>query len=160
MEEGLGEADALFETLREGFNGLLADRREVGEADGAVDLGAPSGGGAEAADLGDEAEEFLDGHLGVGGGALGEIAELSFYGDGVDSDIDAIDGGGAGIRAKEAGDHLHRGGLAGAVGAEEAKDVTAVDTERDAIHGAFGTVGFYEAFDFNHGEKWERESGN
>jgi len=69
-------------------------------------LGAPSGGGAEAADLGDEAEEFLDGHLGVGGGALGEIAELSFYGDGVDGDIDAIDGGGAGIRAKEAGDIL------------------------------------------------------
>jgi hypothetical protein len=107
-------------------------------------------GGAEAADFGDEAKEFLDGHLRVGGRALGQVAEFALHGDGVGGDIDAVHGGGAGVGAQEAGDQLHRRGLAGAIGAEEAQDVAAFDGESDTVHSANGAESFNQAFNFDH----------
>ena len=37
-------------------------------------------------------------------------------------------------RRQEAGEHLHCGGLAAAIGAEEAEDFTAMDTEAHVVH--------------------------
>jgi len=68
-------------------------------------------------------------------------------------DVDAANGGRAGVGPDEAGEHLHRGGFAGAVGAEETEDFAAVDGEADAVDGALGAVGFNEAFDFDHGKE-------
>src|ERR1019366_4504074 len=89
--------------------------------------------------------------------ACGQITEFVFHGDGVGGDVDAVHGGGAGVGAQETGDQLHRRGLAGAIGAEEAEDVAAFDGEGHAVNGANGAEGFNQAFDFDHG--WEKREG-
>ena len=55
-------------------------------------------------------------------------------GDGLGHDVVAGDGGGAGGGGDEARKHAHGGGLAGAVGAEEAEDLALVEAEGDIVH--------------------------
>jgi len=107
--------------------------------------------GPEAAHLGDEAEKFGHRHLGVGGRALGQVAQFALNRHGIFRDVDTVHRGPAGIRTEEAGEHLHGGGLPGPVGPEEAQDVPAFDGKADAVDRAFLSVGFNESFDFDHG---------
>ena len=51
-------------------------------------------------------------------------------------------GDGAGVRATDSFDAFHRGGLAGAVGPNEAKDLAVVDVEGDVIDCYSVAVGF------------------
>jgi hypothetical protein len=54
----------------------------------------------------------------------------------------------AGRDVQQAGQHLQRGGLAGAVRAEQPDDLTTVDAERDLVDGQSGFVRTpYEALD-------------
>jgi len=64
VNEGLGETDALLVAFGERFDRLRADRGEMGEVEHVFDAGALFDDIAEAADLGDERQEFGDGHLG------------------------------------------------------------------------------------------------
>jgi hypothetical protein len=50
------------------------------------------------------------------------------------------DGGGAGVRAGEGGQDVDGGGLAGAVGAEDAEELAAVDGEAEVVEGVDGAV--------------------
>ena len=160
VDQCLCEADALFVTFRKRLDGLVADAVEMGESEDVLDPFAFCGRGAEAADLRDETEKFFHRHLGVSRRAFGEVAELAFYGDGVDGDVDAANGGRAGVGSDEAGEHLHRGRFAGAIGAEETEDLAAVYFKTNAVHGTLGAIVFNEACDFDHGLKrglWEAE---
>ena len=51
-------------------------------------------------------------------------------------DVVAEDLAGPAVDREEGGEHLEHGGLAGAVGAEDAEDLAAVDLEVDAVDGA------------------------
>ena len=62
----------------------------------------------------------------------------------------AADHDGSGGGRDETGDHAHGGGLAGAVGPEEAEDFAALHRERDPCHGPFCSEMFLEVFDFYH----------
>jgi len=129
MKQRLGEADALLVALGERFDALAADRIEVGEGDRAIDLGSAFRGGAEAPGLGDEAEEFLHGHLAVGWCALREVTDAALHRHRVLRHVVSIDERGTGGGPQESRDHLHGRRLAGAIGPEEAEDVAAVDRE-------------------------------
>jgi hypothetical protein len=129
----------------------------MGESEDVFDAFALGGRVAEAADLGDETEKFFDSHLGVSWRAFREIAELAFYRDGVDCDVDTADGGRAGVGSDEAGEHLHRGRFTGTIRAEKTEDLAAVYFETNAVHGALGAIGFNEACDFDHWMKLDFE---
>ena len=61
--------------------------------------------------------------------------------------IEAGDVDRAGIREPEAKGALEEGGLAGAIGAEQAEDFPRADAKGDGIDGADGAVGFYQVTD-------------
>ena len=64
-------------------------------------------------------------HVAVAGRALRQVAELRFGQLGLLEHVDAGDARAAGVRLQEAGQHLHGGRLAGAVGAEKAQHLAA-----------------------------------
>ena len=133
MEDRLRQAHALPVAL-----GQLADRPVVHALDarrshGRVEPLLPHGT-RELAQVGDEGEVVGDEHVTVQRVVLGEVADAAFrlargvgHGDAVQAD-------GPGVRLDVLGDHAHRGGLAGAVGAEEAHHLAAVDREGRLVH--------------------------
>lgn len=64
---------------------------------------------------------------------LGRDVEQPFYFDGVFQHIVAVDGDPSGGWADEAGEHADGGGLAGAVGSQEAEGLASEDVEGYAI---------------------------
>jgi hypothetical protein len=80
---------------------------------------------------------------------LEESAEAALDGGGMGAGIEAGDVDGAGIRLTEAEDALEERGLAGAIGAEEAEDLTVRDEEIDGVNGGDGaeTAGEGGGFD-------------
>ena len=83
--------------------------------------------------VGDEVEQRRGRHVAIGGRALGQIADPPADLDRVLREVDAADLDAAGVGRQIAGDHPHRGRLAGAVGAEKAQDLAARDVEGDAV---------------------------
>jgi hypothetical protein len=69
VHDGLGQADAAFEALGKGFDGLRGDTLELQTADDVVEAGLAVGAG-EAAQVGDEVEERRYGHLAIERGAF------------------------------------------------------------------------------------------
>ena len=55
-------------------------------------------------------------------------------------DILAVEGDGAGLGTKQAGDGLEGGGLTGAVGTDEGDDLALVDLKGDILDGMDGAV--------------------
>ena len=118
----------------------------------------------------DEVQHLLDPAGREAHGALGDGQDLAAGAAGVlrggveqDADLDAgvgqvgeplpVDGGGAGGRRGQ-GDHdPERGGLAGAVGTEEAGDATGPGREGDVVDGGGGAVLLGEVLDLDHDEK-------
>lgn len=153
VQDGLSQTDAAFETFGEGFDGLTQDALEVGSLNSATD-GGFLGFAFEASDLSAEVQEGFGGHVGVGGGTFGEVADGGFDFEGVLGDICAAHYGGAGGWREEAGDHFHGGAFACAVGAEEAQDFAAFYFESDVVNGEDAAGGgtseaFTELFEFD-----------
>jgi len=65
---------------------------------------------------------------------LGRDVEQPFYFDGVFQHIVAADGDPSGGWADEAGEHADGGGLAGAVGSQEAEGLASEDSKGDSAH--------------------------
>src|SRR3989441_10020546 len=82
-----------------------------------------SGAARHALQLGDEAQVAGHRHVVVEGRALGQVADAAADLARLREDIEALDPDRAAGRRQEAGDDAHGGGLAGAVGAEEAEDL-------------------------------------
>src|SRR6202000_1825149 len=53
------------------------------------------------------------------------------------------------VRLAQGGDAFHRGGLAGAVGAEDAEDLTGLDRERHVVHGDLRPVFLVQSAHFD-----------
>ena len=71
----------------------------------------------------DEVEVLLDGQVLVQAEALGHVADLALDRRGLAQDVEAEAGAAAAVRRQQAAEHPDRGGLAAAVGAEEAEDL-------------------------------------
>src|SRR5690606_27734673 len=72
--------------------------------------------------------------------------------------IEAQDAHGAAVRAAQARDGLHRGGLAGAVAAQHAVDLSGLDAQTDVVDGDRVAVALAQAahFDGGHGISFVR----
>src|SRR5262249_46851476 len=77
--------------------------------------------------------------------SLGNSSNALLGADGVVGNVDGHDAGRASGGGDAGGEYADRGSLAGAVGAEQTKDLTALDGEGDAVHSIGGRFGV--AFD-------------
>ena len=161
MDDGSGEADALFHAGGEAVVGAIGILEHGEHFEDVMDAVA-EGGAGPALEFAEEGEGFAGGELGVESGIGGEEADVAAYGFGFADEIVAGDDGGAGGGGEDGGEAAEGGSFAGAVGAQEAVDLAGVAGERDAAGGVdFATVGvfvgFGEAVDFNHeGDKFSK----
>src|SRR5262249_52946222 len=98
-------------------------------------------------EAGDEVEVLLDGEVLVEGEALGHVAHPAADPLRVLPDVEAETGALAGGRGEEAAEDPERGGLAAAVGAEEAADLTPGDAQVEPLHHRARPEGLAEAAD-------------
>ncbi len=131
MQDRRGQADALPVAL-----GQLADRSRQHVADGALLDGpgqAVSGrGGVEVPHLRGELQVLLNQHVVVQGGVFGEVADHALNLERMFHDVVAGHGRAARGRQEVADEDLHRRGLAGAVGTQQADDLSLADIRGDA----------------------------
>jgi hypothetical protein len=92
-------------------------------------------GGGDALELADEGEVLDHLHFGIEGRRFRQVADALLDLHGVLDHVETGDVGGAHGGGQEAGKDTHGGGLAGAVGAEEADDLALFDLEGDIVHG-------------------------
>ena len=107
-------------------------------------------GAGVAAHPGDEIEEAFRGHVAVGGSAFRQVAQVGLGAQRVAPDVGAADERGARRRRQEAGDHLHRRRLAGAVRPQEPQHLAPRDGEGDAVDRGEGAEATGEAACFDH----------
>jgi hypothetical protein len=148
VQQRLSKADAPLEAFRQRLDRLQPHRGKRGHADRPRDA-LVQFAAAIAADPRDELQETEHRHLGICRRALGQEAEHAPRGEAVGADIVAADARGAGGGCDEAGEHLHRGGFARAVGAEEAEHLAAGDAEGHVVDGREGAEALAQALDFD-----------
>ena len=81
-------------------------------------------------------DHFLGGEAGVKGGGGGKKADVGADFFGFLNDVVAANDGGAVSGLEDGGEHAERGGLARAVGAEQAVNLAGLAGEGDVVHGA------------------------
>src|SRR5690606_4617114 len=152
-DECEGDGQALLLTARQLAELLVAVRGEVEEVQ---ELGGVGLLGVERAE---DVERLTDGDLVVERGLLELDADVLADGPGVRLRVAPEEAHRAAVRAAQAGEALDRGGLARAVGAEDAEDLAAGDVEADVGDGGAGRwVGLAKVTDFDdwgrHGRSW------
>src|SRR5690606_33851831 len=111
----------------------------VGEAELEEEFGGPGlalAGGEAGAGLEDGQEVLLDGHAAEDAGLLAEVAhaEAGPLVHGEPGDLLAVEEDPAVVGVDHADGHTERGGLPGAVAAQEADDLGALDVEGHVVH--------------------------
>jgi hypothetical protein len=151
VDDGGGEGELFLHAVGEVgdeffcFTGEAHELEEFGGADG-------GGGGVEAVHAADEVQVLGCGEAAEEGQAFGDNADLTLEFHGAGSGVEAEDLDGAGGGCEQAGEHLDGSGLAGAVGAEEAKELAGGDGEVDVLDGgevaeAAGEIGCDDGWD-------------
>ncbi len=105
---------------------------------------------AQAPDFSREIQKAEHGHVSISGRVFRQVTDQPPRRNRLLDDVEAADGHRSLRGWNEAGDHPHRGGFAGAVGAEKPQHLSAVHRKRNAIHGAFGAEKFGQILNFNH----------
>ena len=105
----------------------------------------------QTADPCDEIQVIAHAHVPVHGRCLGQVADAAANLHGLLQHVEALDAGRAVGGSDEPGEDLHGGGLAGAVGSQEAYDLTALHVEGDAVHRGVGAVALDEILDIDGG---------
>ncbi|MNZ39421.1 hypothetical protein D3C78_569150 [compost metagenome] len=91
-------------------------------------------------------------HVAIAGRAFRQIADQPLGLEGVLLDVEAEQPCRARGRREKAGEHLHGGRLAGAVGAEEAQHLAGLNAEGQVVHHGVLCKAFGEFFYFDHGD--------
>ena len=143
MHQGLRDADAALEALRQGFDTPVPHFREIDPVDQEAETLARRRR-IEAAHAGDEFEEGADSHVRIGGGAFRQIAEDASRRHRIGAAVVAIEKGFARIGLQEAGDDFHGCGFAGTIGTEKADDFAALHRKRHVVHRSERTKAFHE----------------
>jgi hypothetical protein len=128
VDDGLSDADALAVALGELADQLGADLAERAFADDVIDARFDVAL-RDALELSDEQEVLDDLHFGVDGGSFREVPDTFFDLHGLLLDVEAGNGSLTRSGRQEACEHAHRGGFAGAIGAEEAHDLAFLHLE-------------------------------
>jgi hypothetical protein len=89
-------------------------------------------------------------HFAIGRRALGQVADAALGLQRLCFDVEAADADAALGGGQEAGDHLHRRRLAGAVGTQEAEDFAGADGETHLVDGQQIPVSLRQILDFYH----------
>lgn len=108
-------------------------------------------GGLDAVQLGVQAQVLRGGEVAVERRVLEDETDVAAHGVAPRGHVEAADVGGAGGRGDQRAEHVDGRALAGAVGAEEAEDLAAVDRERHAPDGLDVPVGLGEVDDLDGG---------
>ena len=140
VDDGLREAHALPVALREAAALPVGHVGHPGALHHLVHATADVL--AHALDLGDKRQVLANRHVGVERRRLGQVARAPLGLDGLLEHVVAGHGGGAGRGGHVARDDAHRRGLAGAVGAQEPKDLARLGAEAHVIDGREGAVAF------------------
>ena len=135
VEDGLRHPHALAVAAGQGGDGDSPLGGQLGALQGLADRRRPVLG-PDPMERGLVIQVVDDGHLRVEGAVLRQIADAPLNGAAVGGDVQPVDADAARVRLKEAGEHLHDGGLARPVVAEQADDFAATDIERDIVHRA------------------------
>jgi hypothetical protein len=150
MKHGLGEAGALAITFGEGADLLVETLGDSAVGSDLID-GPAEGRAGEATNLPHVAEVVDDAHIQVQWRMFGEVAQAGACQEGVLQDIETIDAGGAGGGGDVAGEDLHGGGLARAIGAQKANNFAWLDREADPTEGLTGSIGLFQIGDLDSG---------
>ena len=135
VHEGGGDQDLLAHALGVAGDGGMAVVVEREKTKQAVDVFLRLTR-RQIAKLSDHGEVFGPGEMGVEVWLLGDIAHAALVGDQIVLYGLAIEEDFAEGHFDEAGDHLHGGGFAGAVGAEVAGDFAGTGGKSDVVHGS------------------------
>ncbi len=133
-QQGLGDADPAQHAAGVGAQRALRGAGQVDQFEQFLDP-CPRRAGGEALGGGEVAEELAGGQVRVGPEVLRQVAEMAADGVRGGGEVGALVAEGAAGRAGHRGDDPHQGGLAGAVGAEQAQHAVA-EGEGEAVDGA------------------------
>ena len=115
-------------------DGTVEHRLQSGSRHRLIHRASPLGG-RQLTESPHKIEVLRNQHFDVERIVFGEIAEPAFgLASGI-IQVDAVEPDGPGVRLDELGDHAHGGGLAGAIGPEEAYHLAAIHLEGDLIDG-------------------------
>ena len=148
-EQRGGQAHALAVALGQVADQAAAHAGQAGALARAGDIGGAGGSFALALELCDKIEIFLHRHVHIKRRDLGHIADAGLGGPGLLLDVMAVDNDGAARRRKVAGDHVHGGGFARAVGPEQAVDAAVLHREADVIDRHMRAVALGQVADFD-----------
>src|SRR5262249_38017207 len=124
----------LAKAARQRADAAAGDGVEAGAGDRAVDRRASCDRG-DVAHARHEVEGRVDRHVGMPGRRLGDVAETPARRDPASCEAEAVDACLTGVGGEHAGEDAERRRLAGAVRAEETRDLAARDVQRDAVDG-------------------------
>jgi len=99
----------------------------------------------------DHLDVLAAGEVVVDGGGLARQADLGAHAGRVGADVDADDAGGAGVGWQQGGEDAEQGGLADAVGAEQAEDAAWLDGEGETVQRADLAEGLDQALGLDDG---------
>jgi len=141
VDDGLGDADALLESF-----GKVSNQAPTGVGQAAALFGPGSGGFAlsrrEAPQACAVAQIFINREFALQRRLFRQVAEQRLGWFGLVQYIDSTDKYLPGRGRQCPADHLHGGGLAGAVGPEKAQDLAPLKLEVDTAYGVCRAVEF------------------
>ncbi|MBS1214596.1 MAG: hypothetical protein H6R26_3213, partial [Proteobacteria bacterium] len=149
MEYGLSQADAAFESLGKGLDGLFQDAIQLETADHIVEPPAPVLA-HHPANVGDEIQKRAGRHFPIAGGAFRKIAEGALSLQGLAFHVETANLGGARGGRQKAGDHLHGGRFACAVWPKKTEHLPGFGAEGNTGYGGHGAVALAEHGGFDH----------
>ncbi len=135
MQQGAGDMEALFHSARVAFDALAA---AILQPDQLEQVGDALFGevGVDMVEAGEVAQVVVTGKPPVQAALAAEDeADLPLNLAGSADDIEAEDAGFSGSGEQQGGEHLDRGGLAGAVWAEKTEELACGDAEGDVVDG-------------------------
>ncbi|MNC87761.1 hypothetical protein D3C83_35160 [compost metagenome] len=133
MDQRLGETGAVLVALRQRVDALVEDIFEKAQLDGATDRPLARVA-VQPAQFGRETQKALHRHIGIAGRVFRQVADHALGRDRVLEHIVAADADLARGGRNEAGDHAHRGGLAGAVRPEKTQHLAAFHGKRKVVY--------------------------
>ncbi len=157
-DQRVGEAHALPKALGEVADEPTAHLGDVRELHRAILRAAPLAT-RDPFDLRAKPQVLLDPHLGVQGHGLGHVPDALSRIEAVLHHVVPVHRGGA-LGGREVGrEHLERGALARAVGAEEAHHLAAGHGEGERLHRGAGAEASGEVFGLDHGRECGGSAG-
>ncbi len=151
MNHGIRQADTLPVALGKIRDDLALHVPQIAEVEHVRDalLQAAAGDFLQRPPVG---QILAHAHVGVEGGVFGQVADVLPGAQGIRKDIITSHFRATGRRRQVAGQHLHRGAFARAIGAEKADDFALGDFETDLVHRRHAAIALGKVFNFDHRE--------